>query len=190
MTIWAFLAGGAAAIVLLMVLSRLRGFAAQRPANYAAQAPAIDIRRQLNGSYLCEGVIFGPLGRVSSRFTARMQAEWQGNSCTLREDFLYDDGSRQARAWQLHLTEDGQIRAEAADVIGSGRGQQSGPTVQLLYQLQLPAKSGGHVMSVTDWLYLTPGGTLVNRSQFRKYGVKLAELVATIRPLSREEAAR
>jgi hypothetical protein len=190
MTLWGFLVSGAAIIVLLVVLNRVRGFAAQRPANYAAQTPALDIRQQLNGSYVCDGVIFGPLGRVSSRFTARMQADWRDNSCELREEFLFDDGSRQARAWQLHLTEDGQIRAEAADVIGSGRGQQSGPTVQLLYQLQLPAKSGGHVMSVTDWLYLTPGGTLVNRSQFRKYGVKLAELVATIRPLPPEEAAR
>ena len=30
-----------------------------------------------------------------------------------------------------------------------------------------------------SWL---PGGALVNRSQFRKFGLKVAELVATIRP--------
>jgi len=34
---------------------------------------------------------------------------------------------------------------------------------------------------VTDWMYLAPGGTIVNRSQFRKYGIKVAELVATMK---------
>jgi hypothetical protein len=31
-------------------------------------------------------------------------------------------------------------------------------------------------------MYLTPNGTIVNRSQFRKFGIKVAELVATMRP--------
>jgi hypothetical protein len=30
-------------------------------------------------------------------------------------------------------------------------------------------------------MYLTPGGAVVNRSQFRKFGIKVAELVATMR---------
>ena len=34
---------------------------------------------------------------------------------------------------------------------------------------------------VTDWMYLVENGTVINRSQFRKFGVKVAELVATMR---------
>jgi len=34
---------------------------------------------------------------------------------------------------------------------------------------------------VTDWMYLTENGTVMNRSQFRKFGIKVAELVATMR---------
>jgi len=37
---------------------------------------------------------------------------------------------------------------------------------------------------VVDWMYVTPDGVIANRSQFYKYGIKLAELVATIRPKS------
>ncbi|MEM7321134.1 MAG: DUF3833 family protein, partial [Pseudomonadota bacterium] len=33
-----------------------------------------------------------------------------------------------------------------------------------------------------DWMYLAPNGTIVNRSQFRKFGIQVAELVATMRP--------
>ena len=41
---------------------------------------------------------------------------------------------------------------------------------------------GSHVLKTVDWMYLTPDGTIVNRSQFRKFGIKVAELVATLRP--------
>jgi hypothetical protein len=38
------------------------------------------------------------------------------------------------------------------------------------------------VLNTVDWMYLTPNGTIMNRSQFRKFGIKVAELVATMRP--------
>jgi hypothetical protein len=53
--------------------------------------------------------------------------------------------------------------------------------VQLAYRLRLPKDAGGYLLNVTDWMYLTHNGTIMNRSQFRKFGVKVAELVATIR---------
>jgi hypothetical protein len=54
--------------------------------------------------------------------------------------------------------------------------------VQLNYKIKLPEESGGHVLDTTDWMYLIENGAIINRSQFRKYGIKVAELVATMRP--------
>ena len=70
--------------------------------------------------------------------------------------------------------------------MGVGTGQQTGPGVLLKYRIKLPEESGGHVLDATDWMYLVDNGTIMNRSQFRKYGFKVAELVATMR---RKEAA-
>jgi hypothetical protein len=163
-------------------LTRTRlGFTAQRPTDYAAMEPRFDIRQELRGDILCEGVIYGPTGRVSSRFVADMNAGWDGNRCVMTEAFRYDSGRRQDREWTLTLGNDGAIRAEAADVPGHGEGRQEGNSVMLRYRIRLPEDAGGHVLSVTDWMYLTPNGTIMNRSQFRKFGIKVAELVATMR---------
>ena len=54
------------------------------------------------------------------------------------------------------------------------------------YTIRLPDDVGGHLLNTVDWMYLTGDGTIINRSQFRKFGVKVAELVATIR---RKDAA-
>ena len=163
-------------------VQRLWTFRAQAPDDYAA-APGemLDLRTHLNGPIVCEGVIYGPTGRVTSRFVGEFEARWEGNHGVMTEHFRYSDGSTQDREWQLTLGNDGRIRALAADVIGEGTGQQSGPTAQLRYRIRLPEESGGHVLDTHDWMYLAPNGTIVNRSQFRKFGIKVAELVATMR---------
>ena len=176
-----FLLGVAVALAALIFVNRTAGFAAQRPADYAGQYPAFDLRTHLSGPIRCEGVIYGPLGRVASRFVGDFEASWEGNRGVMKEYFLYDSGTTQTREWRLQLGNDGRIRAEADDLIGHGRGQQQGPSVNLNYTIRLPREAGGHVLRVTDWMYLAPNGAIVNRSQFRKFGIKVAELVATMR---------
>jgi hypothetical protein len=70
-------------------------------------------------------------------------------------------------------------------VDGVGTGHADGPAVQLELPIRLPEESGGHVLDTTDWMYLMDNGAIMNRSQFRKYGIKVAELVATMRPQGR-----
>ena len=179
----AALLGAAAMLALVWARTRYADFPAQAEADYAANAPQLDIRRHLNGPIACEGVIYGPTGRVASHFVADFHAEWEGNRGVMRERFRYDGGaSTQEREWRLTLSNDGTIRAEADDLVGPGTGRQVGNAVRLSYRIRLPESSGGHVLDTTDWMYLTENGTIVNRSQFRKYGIKVAELVATMRP--------
>ncbi len=173
---------GAVIIITLVALrSRYASFQAQSPSDYAGLSPQFDLRQHLSGPIQCEGMIFGPMGRVASRFVARMDGTWEGNIGTLSEVFHYDSGSVQHRAWTLALANSGDITATAADVVGLGSGRVEGPGVVLRYRIRLTPEAGGHVLDVTDWMYLMENGTIMNRSQFRKFGIKVAELVATMR---------
>ncbi|MGY6549325.1 MAG: DUF3833 domain-containing protein [Roseinatronobacter sp.] len=168
-------------LLLLMLAQRLIGFQAQRPKDYAKLEPRVDIRQHLSGPLRCEGVIYGPMGRVTSRFVADMEGHWDGNRGVLSEKFTYDSGTRQDREWRLTIGNDGRVLADADDLVGQGTGQQDGATLQLNYTIRLPESAGGHALQVTDWMYLIDEKTIVNRSQFRKFGIKVAELVATMR---------
>ena len=175
------LAGMALMLALLAIGQRFRGFKAQKPQDYARMEPRVDIRKHLSGPIRCEGVIYGPMGRVTSRFTADMEGRWDGNRGTLAEHFTYDSGAKQDREWRLTLGNDGRVTAEADDLVGKGTGQQEGAALHLNYTIRLPESAGGHALQVTDWMYLVDERTIVNRSQFRKFGIKVAELVATMR---------
>lgn len=174
--------GSAIAVLFAVVKARFASFTAQRVDDYPETGPQFDIREVLNGPIACEGVIFGPLGRVTSRFVADFDASWEGESGVMTEHFRYDSGNEQHREWRLTRSDHGVIRAEADDIVGAGSGRQRGSVVNLNYRIKLTEDAGGHVLDTTDWMYLMPDGTIINRSQFRKFGITVAELVATLRP--------
>lgn len=178
------------AVILLLVLlafigkQRFFSFRAQSPGDYAKAetGPAFVLKEQLSGSILSEGLIYGPGGRVTNSFTAEMFGEWDGDTGTLSETFTYSNGKVQERKWHLTITGENRFTATADDIVGIGEGIISGSTASLTYNLVLPEEAGGHVLQVTDWMYLTGSGTIMNKSEMRKFGLKLVELVATMRP--------
>jgi hypothetical protein len=180
-SVFSVLLGVLITLVLVAMKSRLMGFRSQRPADLADHGPRFDLRTHLNGPILCEGVIYGPTGKVASRFVADMEGTWDGNTGVLKETFRYDSGRTQDRHWVLKLGNDGTIRAEAPDVVGMGQGRAEGAGVLLRYRIKLDDEAGGHELDVTDWMYLMENGTIMNRSQFTKFGITVAELVATMR---------
>lgn len=176
------------AAILLLVLAAIfaknmfLSFRAQSPSDYADTGPEFLLKTHLAGEILSEGLIYGPTGRVTNSFVAKMSGEWNGDTGTLSEEFTYSNGERQSRKWFLTLGEGNTFTATADDIVGKARGVVSGSTVKMEYQIVLPQKSGGHTLNATDWLYLTENGTIMNKSEMRKFGLKVAELVATMRP--------
>jgi hypothetical protein len=181
MTVSLILLGVLLTIALVLIRRHFFGFMAQKPSDYKDVGTAFDIREALNGDIQCEGVVYGPLGRVNTRFVALMHAKWDGNVGSMTEEFTYDTGETLSREWQLTVTDDTHFSATAADIIGTGVGVQMGSGVQLKYTLVLAEDAGGHALNVTDWMYMMGNDTIMNRSQMYKYGVKVAELVATMR---------
>ena len=171
-----------AIIALLIAKTRFLSFRAQTPADYTDTGPTFQMKENLNGEILSEGLIYGPNGKMSNSFVARMVGEWDGNTGTLTEYFTYSNGKKMTRKWYLTLGTGNTFTATADDIVGEGHGTVSGSTVKLTYRIILPEDAGGHTLDVTDWMYLTESGVIMNRSEMRKFGIKVAELIATMRP--------
>ena len=179
-----FVLGIVLALALVILRRRLAEFPGQSPEDYSEGFPQFDLKEHLNGKMICEGVIYGPMGRITSSFSADFDITWTGDVGVMKEHFRYNDGSTQDREWTITLGQNGAFTSTAPDVPGAGIGMQAGSAVQMLYKIKLPEDAGGHVLNTVDWMYLTPDGTIMNRSQFRKFGLRVAELVASIRPVS------
>ena len=179
---WKILLGALLVALVVYLRSRLAAFPAQSPSDYRSDRGDIVLSEHLTGELICHGVLYGPTGRVVSRFIADMSMTWDGNRGRLEELFTYDSGNTQSRVWDLEVQEGGRVVGTASDFEGQAVGQISGSTLHLKYRFRLPEEQGGYVLDVVDWMYLLEDGTFVNRSQFRKFGIKVAELVATFQP--------
>ncbi len=171
------------------VKNRFLSFRSQSPSDYSGTGPAFSLKKNLNGEILSEGLIYGPNGKMSNSFVARMVGEWDGNTGTLSEYFTYSNGKQMTRKWYLTLGTGNTLTATADDIVGEGKGVISGATVKLTYRIILPEDAGGHTLDVTDWMYLTENGVIMNRSEMRKFGIKVAELIATMRPTPEVKSA-
>lgn len=167
---------------LLVAKNRFLSFRSQSPDDYSGTGPEFRMKEVLNGEILSEGLIYGPNGKMSNSFVARMVGEWNGKTGTLAEYFTYSNGKKMTRKWHLTLGTGNTFTTTADDIVGEGKGTISGSTVKLTYRIILPQDAGGHTLDVTDWMYLTENGVIMNRSEMRKFGLKVAELVATMRP--------
>lgn len=161
--------------------SMFLSFRAQRPADYSGTGPAFSLKQHLSGRIRSEGVIYGPTGRMANSFVAEMHGEWEGDKGSLAEHFIYSNGSEQHRKWHLTLGRDNTFTATADDIVGVATGIVSGATVRLKYRIVLPPQAGGYRLAVTDWMYLTRDGAIMNKSEMRMFGFKVAELNATMR---------
>lgn len=170
------------ALLIAFAKSMFLSFRAQTPSDYADTGPAFSLKTHLSGEILSEGLIYGPTGKMTNSFVARMVGEWDGDTGTLSEEFTYSNGKQQSRKWYLKLGEGNSFTATAEDIVGEARGTVSGSTIKMEYQIVLPEDAGGHTLTAIDWLYLTENGVIMNKSEMRKFGIKVAELIATMRP--------
>ena len=171
--------------ILILLISFIKinlfSFKNQKIAQFKSDSKIFDIRKVLEGNMVAEGMVYGISGRLSSTFTAQFLGNWANNEGSFIENFQFSTGKNQIRNWNLIIDSNGKIIGTADDIIGKAVGQQYGSAVMLSYKLKLSEDLGGHVIKVIDWMHLLENDTIFNRSEFRKFGFKVGELVATFR---------
>jgi hypothetical protein len=166
------LAGGAAA---------LAGCAGPEVTDYRAEKPVLDLRAYFNGAVEGHGLFIDRSGKIVKRFTVLMDCRWQGDEGVLDEDFAYSDGTKQKRLWRVRKLAGDRYTGRADDVVGEATGQASGNTLRWNYTLSLPVDGRVWEVQMDDWMILMEGGVLLNRTEMRKFGITLGQVMLSFR---------
>lgn len=148
--------------------------------DYANEKPVFSIREYFNGQVSAHGLVTDRSGRVVRRFTVTMDCRWSGQTGELKELFVFSDGEKQERIWQLTEVAPGRYEGRAADVVGVAQGYLAGNALNLRYTLALPVS--GRIINVDfdDWLFLMDDGkTVLNRARMSKWGFHVGDLTVT-----------
>ncbi|HEY0963639.1 MAG TPA: DUF3833 domain-containing protein [Pseudomonadales bacterium] len=147
---------------------------------YTKTQPALDLREFFDGELIAYGMLQNRGGRMTRRFTATLQGSWQGDTGTLVEHFVFDDGEEQDRTWTLQHLGGGRYTGTAGDVIGTANGSTGGSVFRWNYQLDVPWRDGSIAVTLDDWLYLVDERHLLNKTAMTKFGFRVGELTLVI----------
>jgi Protein of unknown function (DUF3833) len=161
---------------LLGAAALLAGCASPTPADYAAERPALDLKRYFDGELVAHGLFTDRNGKVARRFVVQMTGSWQGPQGTLDERFTYSDGKTERRVWRLTDLGGGRYEGRADDVVGVAQGVAAGNALNWRYTLALPVDGRVWEVQFDDWMYLMDEHVMLNKAVMSKFGVRLGEV--------------
>jgi hypothetical protein len=170
--------------ILMSMLALVTGCSPVSLDDYRSTTPNLDLKTFFDGKLLVHGMLQDRSGKVTRRFTATIDAHWDGETGILEEHFIFDDGEEQDRVWQLNHLGDGRYTGTAGDVVGIAEGRLSGSVFRWRYKLDVPYGKGSIVVNMDDWLYLVDEDHLMNKTRLSKFGFTVGELTIMIRKSS------
>ncbi len=166
------------------LVALLTGCASVTVATYEDADLVFDPIEYFNGPLVAEGVVRGRNGEVSRYFNATIDARWDENGGVLDEVFIWSDGERQTRVWNFERVGEQYYRGTAGDVVKPAEMRFAGNAVNMKYVLSVPMANGNTInVTMDDWLYQVNDKTLINVTQMSKFGIRVGEVVLTMRKL-------
>ncbi|MCE0732120.1 DUF3833 domain-containing protein [Halomonas sp. G15] len=143
---------------------------------YAGTQPRLDIADYFEGQTRAWGMVQDYSGEVQRRFTVEIEGRVEGDTLTLDEHFVYDDGETDRRVWTFERDGEDRWLGTANDVEGPVTARQAGHVFNMTYRLPVEVSGREITFTLDDWMYLQPDGRLINRTAMKKFGVTLAEI--------------
>lgn len=153
------------------------------PKIYANKGPKFDIQKYFNGKLEAFGILKDRSGKVTRTFTVKMDCSWNKNKGVLKEKFIFDDGEKQSRTWNVEMIDEHNFTAYAGDTKGNAKGQQYGNAMKMEYVLKIPVDGKIYDININDWMFLIDKNSLVNVSDLTKFGFKVGSLAIGFKKL-------
>lgn len=167
-------------MALCAALGALLGACATRVDDYREEKPALALEQFFDGKLTAKGAVYDGSGKLLRRFTADIVGTWDGDRGRLDEVFLWSDGEKQLRTWELTRTGPNAFRGTATDVIGVAVGRGAGNAFNWRYTHRIDTGRTEVDLRMDDWMYLIDERTLLNKTAMTFFGFDVGEVVLVI----------
>lgn len=145
-------------------------------ADFSGAEPELELQEFLAGKLTAHGIFQDRFGDVRRTFVVDIEGVWDGETLTLTEDFVYEDGSEERRVWVLNQTGPETWEGTAEGVIGVAKGEETGNAFNFIYEIDLKTPDGELRVIFDDWLWQMDDSVMINRAYVSKFGVEVGQL--------------
>lgn len=122
----------------LPLMMQLSGCSAEIT-EYRQQQPTLDIFQYFQGETQAWGMVQDRSGKQLRRFHVDINGDVVGDTLTLNERFVYDDGEKQQRVWHIRKISADRYEGTAGDIEGVAKGQTAGNAFNWHYSMNVKA---------------------------------------------------
>lgn len=146
---------------------------------YKNNKPKFILENFFSGEISAWGLFEDPFGIIRKRFTCKITGKWDDKLKTLKitEDFLYDDGVKENRNWELLKKSSNCYVGTTDNVIGEAIGYTAGNTFHWKYTFELKLFGNKTRVKFDDWMYLQDNNIIINKAKMKKFGFKLGTVI-------------
>lgn len=160
-----------------------------KPEDIAAREPRFRIEEYFPGRTRAWGIFQDRFGRLRRQFTVDIDGTWNGETLTLVENFIYNDGKNERRTWKIRKTGAHRYQGTADGVIGLAEGKCCGNALNWHYRFALHVGNSTWKVTFDDWMFLQPDGVMINRAAVTKFGIGLGEVTIAFRKSGTDRTA-
>lgn len=157
----------------------LSGCASLTPQTNSQPSPKFVLEDYFKGRTYAYGVFEGRDTKLARSFTVVADGDQVGDTFTLHERFLWNDGEKQTRTWVFKKVGDGHYEGRAGDVDGVADVTTFGNAMRIAYGLRLPFGGSTITVHVDDWSHLFADGAVINRADVSKFGLHVGRITLT-----------
>ncbi|WP_199063294.1 DUF3833 domain-containing protein [Serratia sp. ASV30] len=144
--------------------------------DYRHQQPPLDIFHYFQGKTEAWGMVQDRSGKQLRRFHVEITGNVIGDTLTLNEHFVYDDGEKQQRVWHIRRVGPNRYEGTAGDIEGVASGVAEGNAFNWRYSMSVKANGSTWLLHFDDWMYLQDDTHLFNKTAMKKFGITVGQV--------------
>lgn len=184
-----FLCRLAALVIVGLATIAMTGCSSMKPEDFDGTEPQFRLEEFFVGQTRAWGIFEDRFSNLRRQFTVDIDGTWDGETLTLVEDFVHDDGEEERRVWVIRTDGANGYVGEADSVIGEARGIARGNAVNWQYDFDLEVAGRSFKVHFNDWMLLQPDGeTMINRAYVTKWGIQVGTASIFFRKVDAEDA--
>ncbi len=146
-------------------------------AHFAGTAPTFDAVTFWTGHHRSWGVLEDRAGAPTDTVVTDCVGTLQPDGVLhMVQTLTLGDGSVQHRDWHLRRTGPGSFTATANDMVGEAHGEAAGRVFHWSWVLALQPGNALKNVTMSQWMYLEDGGSMLNHTTITKLGVVAAQV--------------
>lgn len=143
---------------------------------YKDSTPAFNLFEYFDGEVTAWGIVQDYTNKQQRRFKVDIVGSIDGDTLTLVEDFVFDDGELDQRIWKIKRLSDSTYEGEAGDILGTAKGKEVGNAIHWVYDFELVVDGSKVTVAFDDWLFRQDERHVFNITSIRKLGFEVGKI--------------